>query len=93
LPPDPPPHPPRRVPANPRHRIVAIAIAGPALRFVAQQAAISTAIPIAYNGVGPGSSGDLDKYQKLVIDEPESAVSHTLKEAFLTRRKDLEGAK
>ena len=60
LPPDPPPHPPRSVPANPRHRIVAIASAGPALRFVAQQAAISTAIPIAYNGVGPGSSGDLE---------------------------------
>lgn len=60
LPPDPPPHPPRSVPANPRHRIVAIASAGRALRFVAQQAANSTTILIAYNGVGPGSRGDLE---------------------------------
>jgi hypothetical protein len=35
----------------------------------------------------------LDEYQKLVIAEPESAVSHTLKEAFLTLRKAAEGAK
>jgi hypothetical protein len=35
----------------------------------------------------------LDEYQKLVLHEPESAVSHTLKEAFLTLRKAAEGAK
>jgi hypothetical protein len=35
----------------------------------------------------------LDEYQKLVLEEPESAVSHTLKEAFLTLRKAAEGAK
>lgn len=35
----------------------------------------------------------LDEYQKLVLDEPASAVSHTLKEAFLTLRKAAEGAK
>ena len=35
----------------------------------------------------------LDEYQKLVLKEPESAVSHTLKEAFLTLRKAAEGAK
>jgi len=35
----------------------------------------------------------LDEYQKLVLEEPDSAVSHTLKEAFLTLRKAMEGAK
>jgi DNA adenine methylase len=35
----------------------------------------------------------LDEYQKLVLEEPDSAVSHTLKEAFLTLRKAAEGAK
>jgi hypothetical protein len=35
----------------------------------------------------------LDEYQTLVLDEPASAVSHTLKEAFLTLRKAMEGAK
>lgn len=35
----------------------------------------------------------LDEYQKLVLEEQESAVSHTLKEAFLTLRKSMEGAK
>lgn len=35
----------------------------------------------------------LDEYQKLVLQEPASAVSHTLKEAFLTLRKAMEGAK
>lgn len=35
----------------------------------------------------------LDEYQKLVLEEPVSAVSHTLKEAFLTLRKAMEGAK
>jgi hypothetical protein len=35
----------------------------------------------------------LDEYQKLVLAEPESAVSHTLKETFLTLRKAMEGAK
>jgi hypothetical protein len=34
----------------------------------------------------------LDAYQKLVLDEPESAVSYTLKQAFLTLRKAAEGA-
>jgi DNA adenine methylase len=34
----------------------------------------------------------LDEYQKLVLKEPDSAVSHTLKEAFLTLRKAAEGA-
>jgi len=35
----------------------------------------------------------LDEYQRLVLAEPVSAVSHTLKEAFLTLRKAAEGAK
>lgn len=35
----------------------------------------------------------LDAYQELVLREPESAVSHTLKEAFLSLRKAAEGAK
>lgn len=35
----------------------------------------------------------LDEYQELVLEEPASAVSHTLKEAFLTLRKAMEGAK
>jgi hypothetical protein len=35
----------------------------------------------------------LEEYQKLVLEEPDSAVSHTLKEAFLTLRKAAEGAK
>lgn len=34
----------------------------------------------------------LDAYQELVLNEPESAVSHTLKEAFLSLRKAAEGA-
>ena len=34
----------------------------------------------------------LDNYQKLLLAEPESAVSHTLKEAFLTLRKAAEGS-
>lgn len=34
----------------------------------------------------------LDAYQGLVLNEPESAVSHTLKEAFLSLRKAAEGA-
>jgi len=34
----------------------------------------------------------LDAYQDLVLNEPESAVSHTLKEAFLSLRKAAEGA-
>ena len=34
----------------------------------------------------------LDAYQELVLKEPESAVSHTLKEAFLSLRKAAEGA-
>lgn len=38
-------------------------------------------------------TGFLDEYQKLVLAEPESAVSHALKEAFLTLRKAAEGAK
>jgi DNA adenine methylase len=35
----------------------------------------------------------LDEYQKLVLQEPDTAVNHTLKEAFLTLRKAAEGAK
>jgi len=35
----------------------------------------------------------LDAYQELVLRESESAVSHTLKEAFLSLRKAAEGAK
>lgn len=35
----------------------------------------------------------LENYQSLVLKEPESAVSHTLKEAFLSLRKAAEGAK
>lgn len=35
----------------------------------------------------------LDAYQEIVLKEPESAVSHTLKEAFLSLRKAAEGAK
>ena len=35
----------------------------------------------------------LDAYQDLVLKEPESAVSHTLKETFLSLRKTAEGAK
>ena len=35
----------------------------------------------------------LDAYQELVLEEPESAVSHTLKETFLSLRKVAEGAK
>lgn len=35
----------------------------------------------------------LDEYQRLVLAEPDSAVSHTLKETFLTLRKAMEGAK
>jgi hypothetical protein len=35
----------------------------------------------------------LDEYQKLVLQEPESAVSFTLKEAFLSLRKTAEGAR
>lgn len=35
----------------------------------------------------------LDAYQELVLEEPESAVSHTLKETFLSLRKTAEGAK
>jgi DNA adenine methylase len=35
----------------------------------------------------------LDEYQKLVLEEPASAVSQPLKEAFLTLRKVMEGAK
>ena len=35
----------------------------------------------------------LDSYQELVLNEPESAVSHTLKETFLSLRKTAEGAK
>ena len=34
--------------------------------------------------------GFLDKYQSLLIDEPESAVSHDLKEIFLSLRKIME---
>ena len=34
----------------------------------------------------------LEAYQELVLAEPESAISHTLKEAFLTLRKAVEGA-
>jgi hypothetical protein len=34
----------------------------------------------------------LDAYQDLVLKEPESAVSHTLKETFLALRKAAEGA-
>jgi hypothetical protein len=34
----------------------------------------------------------LEAYQELVINEPDSAVSHTLKEAFLSLRKAAEGA-
>lgn len=34
----------------------------------------------------------LDAYQSLLLAEPTSAVSHTLKEAFLTLRKAAEGA-
>jgi len=34
----------------------------------------------------------LDAYQELVLNEPESAVSHTLKEALLSLRKAAEGA-
>jgi DNA adenine methylase len=34
----------------------------------------------------------LDAYQELVLNEPVSAVSHTLKEAFLSLRKAAEGA-
>jgi len=34
----------------------------------------------------------LDAYQDLVLNEPDSAVSHTLKEAFLSLRKAAEGA-
>jgi hypothetical protein len=34
----------------------------------------------------------LDVYQELLLAEPESAVSHTLKETFLTLRKTAEGA-
>lgn len=34
----------------------------------------------------------LDTYQALVLKEPESAVSHTLKETFLSLRKAAEGA-
>jgi hypothetical protein len=35
----------------------------------------------------------LDEYQELVLKEPESAVSFTLKEAFLSLRKTAEGAR
>jgi len=35
----------------------------------------------------------LDSYQELVLQEPESAVSYTLKETFLALRKAAEGAK
>jgi hypothetical protein len=35
----------------------------------------------------------LENYQELILKEPESAVSHTLKEAFLSLRKAAEGAK
>jgi DNA adenine methylase len=35
----------------------------------------------------------LDAYQRLVLEQADSAVSHTLKEAFLTLRKAAEGAK
>jgi DNA adenine methylase len=35
----------------------------------------------------------VDAYQSLVLAEPESALSHALKEAFLTLRKAAEGAK
>ena len=35
----------------------------------------------------------LDGYQEIVLKEPESAVSHTLKETFLSLRKAAEGAK
>ena len=35
----------------------------------------------------------LNAYQELVLKEPDSAVSHTLKEAFLSLRKASEGAK
>ena len=35
----------------------------------------------------------LEAYQTLLLAEPESAVSHTLKEAFLTLRKAAEGIK
>jgi DNA adenine methylase len=35
----------------------------------------------------------LDTYQKFVLEEPDSAVSHTLKETFLSLRKAAEGAK
>jgi hypothetical protein len=38
-------------------------------------------------------TGFLDAYQELVLREPESAVSHALKEAFLSLRKTAEGAK
>jgi len=34
----------------------------------------------------------LDVYQDLVLEEPESAVSHTLKQTFLSLRKSAEGA-
>jgi DNA adenine methylase len=34
----------------------------------------------------------LDAYQELLLAEPDSAVSHALKEAFLTLRKAAEGA-
>jgi len=34
----------------------------------------------------------LNTYQKLLLAEPDSAVSHTLKQAFLTLRKAAEGA-
>ncbi len=34
----------------------------------------------------------LDAYQQLVLKEPDSAVSHTLKETFLSLRKAAEGA-
>jgi hypothetical protein len=32
----------------------------------------------------------LETYQKLVVDEPESAVNQPLKEAFLTLRRQAE---
>jgi hypothetical protein len=35
----------------------------------------------------------LDTYQDLVVREPESAVSYTLKETFLSLRKAAEGAR
>ena len=37
-----------------------------------------------------GCSRDLDAYQNLVLNEPDSAVSQTLRQAFLALRKTAE---